>query len=128
MERALDALIAALEKQKLAATDSPRARRSVANGRYVPAEIKRAVWARDGGRCAFVSEKGKRCESRVRVELDHVIPVANGGQTSTGNLRLLCRSHNQYAAECALGTGFMDAKREQARDRAVYSVPTSPST
>ena len=128
MERALDALIASLEKQKFAATDSPRARRSDANSRYVPAEIKRAVWARDGGRCAFVSEQGKRCESRVRVELDHVIPVAKGGQTSTSNLRLLCRTHNQYAAECALGTGFMDTKREQARDRAGHSVPGAPST
>ena len=118
MERALDALIADLEKQKFAATSQPRARRSAADGRYIPAEIKREVRARDGGRCTFVSDRGLRCESRTRLEYDHVVPVARGGQTSTGNLRLLCRVHNQYEAECALGAEFMSGKREQARCRA----------
>ena len=29
------------------------------NPRHVPAEVKRAVWARDGGQCTFVGENGK---------------------------------------------------------------------
>ena len=121
MERALDALIADLEKQKFAATSKPRARRSAARGRYIPAEIKREVRLRDGGRCTFVIEKGQRCESRARLEMDHIVPVARGGQTSTGNLRLLCRAHNQYEAECALGAEFMNGKREEAKDRAALA-------
>ena len=116
MERALDALIASLEKQKFAAASEPRARRSAADGRYIPAEIRREVRVRDGGRCTFVSEHGKRCESRTRLEMDHVVPVACGGQTTTDNLRLLCRAHNQYEAECALGAEFMRGKREEAQN------------
>ena len=53
LDRALDALIGQLERRKFAATTRPRARqrRSTANPRYIPAEVKRAVWERDGGRC-----------------------------------------------------------------------------
>ena len=128
MERALDALARELEREKFAATPEPRARRSAAEGRYIPAEIKREVWARDGGKCTFVSETGKRCESRTRVEMDHVVPVAKGGQTSVSNLRLLCSVHNQFEAERAFGSEFMRGKREAARSAAVRApVASSPS-
>ena len=30
-------------------------------------------------------------------------------------VRIRCRAHNQYAAECAFGAGFMSRKREAAR-------------
>lgn len=30
-------------------------------------------------------------------------------------LRLLCQTHNQYEAECAFGSGFINRKREEAR-------------
>ena len=30
-------------------------------------------------------------------------------------IRLRCRAHNQYAAECAFGAGFMSRKREAAQ-------------
>jgi len=30
--------------------------------------VRRAVWKRDGGRCAFVSEDGKRCDERSMLE------------------------------------------------------------
>ena len=115
MERALDALITELEKQKFAATSEPRTQRSHGMGRYIPAEIRRAVRERDGGRCTFVSDKGKRCESRKRLEIDHVIPIAKGGLTSASNLRLLCRTHNQFEADRALGSEFMRNKREGAQ-------------
>lgn len=35
------------------------------------------------------------------------------------NLRLRCRSHNQYAAARELGEDFMNAKREESRRRVV---------
>jgi hypothetical protein len=52
LDRALDLLIARLEKQKFAATETPRSRprRSSANPRHIPAAVKRAVWERDQGR------------------------------------------------------------------------------
>ena len=118
LERALEVLVEKLEKQRFAAGSRTRPGRGVASGRYVPADIRRAVWQRDGGRCTFVSEAGKRCEARTRLELDHVDPVARDGRTSVDNLRLACRAHNQFAAECTFGAGFMREKRAQARSMA----------
>jgi len=77
--------------------------------------VKRAVRERDQGKCTFVSETGQRCCSRRGLEYDHVIPVARGGEATIENIRLLCRAHNQYEAECTLGAGFMSQKREQAQ-------------
>ena len=118
LERALEVLVEKLEKQRFAAGTRTRPGRGTANGRYVPADIRRAVWQRDGGQCTFVSEAGKRCEARTRLELDHVDPVARDGRTTESNLRLRCRPHNQYAAERTFGAAFMHEKREQARSRA----------
>ena len=117
LERALDALIVQLEKRRCAATERPREtrRRPSANPRHIPAAVRRAVWARDGGRCTFVGEHGRRCEARGHLELDHVEPVARGGASTVGNLRLRCRAHNQFEAERVYGPGFMRHKREAAR-------------
>jgi len=77
--------------------------------------VKRAVWERDGGRCTFTSDDGHRCEARVGLEFDHIVPVACGGESTVGNVRVRCRPHNQFAAEQAFGADFMAAKREAAR-------------
>jgi len=34
-------------------------------------------------------------------------------------IRLLCRAHNQFAADCELGSEFMNGKRQQARERSL---------
>ena len=118
LDRALDALIAQLERRKFAATSRPRPRRHSANPRHVPAEVKRAVWERDGGQCTFVSESGHRCPARSRLEFDHAEPVARGGRATVEGIRLRCRAHNQYGAERIFGAGFMERKREEAREEA----------
>jgi len=118
LDRALDALLRQLERRKFAATTQPRPRRATAGKRHIPAEVRRAVWARDGGQCTFMSETGHRCPARSRLEFDHSEPVARGGQATVANVRLRCRSHNQYAAECAFGSGFMSRKREEAQHAA----------
>ena len=112
LDRALDALIAKLEQQKFAKTEHPRACRASENARQIPASVKRTVWERDGGRCTFVGENGHRCESRTRLEWDHVEPVAQGGRATVTGLRLRCRAHNQLEAERRFGRDFMNAKRE----------------
>jgi hypothetical protein len=117
LERVLDLGVEALEKKKFAKGVRSRPRRSSANGRYVPVEIRRIVWPRDGGQCTFVSEKGKRCEERTRLEFDHIDPVARGGQTTADRMQLRCRAHNQYTAECTFGPGFMSERRDAARER-----------
>ena len=120
VDRALDALIAQLERRKFAATKRPRQPRAAIHGRTpasarsVPAHVKRAVWQRDQGRCAFVSVHGRRCSARALLEFDHVDPVARGGTSHAERVRLLCRAHNQFEAERVFGRAFMQRKRGQA--------------
>ena len=117
LDLALDALMGQLEKQKFAATQTPRppSGRPSASARHIPAHVKRAVWQRDQGRCTFVTERGERCRSRKFLEYDHVDPVARNGQATVGRVRLRCRGHNQLEAERAFGAAFMSEKREEAR-------------
>jgi hypothetical protein len=112
LERALDALIAQLERQKFARTGHPRACCHSDDARHIPASVKREVWERDGGRCTFIGENGHRCESRTRLEYDHAEPVAQGGRPTVKGLRLRCRAHNQLEAERRFGRDFMNTKRE----------------
>jgi 5-methylcytosine-specific restriction endonuclease McrA len=115
LERALDVLIEKLEKRKCGAAARRAPRRASKSARHVPAHVREAVWERDGGRCTFVSDAGKRCDARERLEYDHVLPVARGGEATVEGLRLLCRAHNQWEAERTFGAGFMAEKREQAK-------------
>ena len=117
LERALDALIARLEKSKFAATDRPRPARSgsSSNPRYVPAHVRRAVNERDGGQCTFMSADGARCPERSSLEFDHILEVARGGEATIDGMRLRCRAHNQYEAEQTFGAEFMARKRDEAR-------------
>ena len=121
VERALDLAIGVLEKRKFAATSHPRGgtARPTASPRHIPAHVMRAVWQRDGGQCAFVSESGQRCQATRRLEFDHVLEVARGGEATVDGIRLLCRAHNQYQAERTFGAEFMGRKREAARARAI---------
>jgi hypothetical protein len=124
LDRALDVLIAKLERRKFAAAARPRGGdgRAAAgpdsrNPRAIPARVKRAVWARDGGCCTFVGTNGHRCESRTRLEFDHVEEVARGGRATVAGIRLRGRAHNQYTVECTFGAAFMENRRERARRR-----------
>src|SRR5262249_7271767 len=104
IDRALTLLLAQLEKTKHGATTRPRAgfaKRST--GRHIPAAAKRAVWARDAGRCAFDGPEG-RCPETGFLEFHHVLPFATGGETSVENLELRCRSHNALEADRFFGT------------------------
>ncbi|MEO5987926.1 MAG: HNH endonuclease, partial [Candidatus Eisenbacteria bacterium] len=103
--------------QKFAKCARSRPGSSEANGRYVPAEIRRTVSQRDGGQCTFMSENGRRCEANTWLEFDHIQPVARNGERTTENLRLRCRAHNQYEARRVFGAGFMEHKRHEARSK-----------
>ncbi|MBZ0233539.1 MAG: HNH endonuclease [Deltaproteobacteria bacterium] len=120
LDRALDALLAKLEKEKFGKTSRPReakARAADADPRYVPNEVRRAVSERDGEQCAFVSDEGVRCNERGFLELDHRTMVCRGGTPTAEGMRWLCGPHNQFEAERLLGKELMRAKREQARAR-----------
>jgi len=78
------------------------------NPRFIPAAVKREVWARDGGRCQFRLENGELCGSTHRLQFDHVRPVALGGESTADNLRLACSAHNLLAARRIFGDALMD--------------------
>jgi 5-methylcytosine-specific restriction endonuclease McrA len=108
LDKALDLLVAGLERAKIANVRRPRAQRMVrpspssSGSRHIPAALRREVWARDGGRCAFVGTRG-RCTETARLELHHVTPFARGGPTGVDNLALRCRAHNVYESEQIFG-------------------------
>ena len=83
---------------------------------------KRAVHARDGGRCTFVGESGRRREATSDLEYHHIRERARGGETSVDNLRLRCRPHNQHTAERAFGVEFMRQKRIVAAEALRHQV------
>jgi hypothetical protein len=102
-DRALSVLIKVSAKTKCGTTDQPRrARRTADASRHVPATVKREVWTRDAGQCAFRGARD-RCTETGWLELHHVVPYARGGPTTSDNLELRCRAHNVYEAEQQFG-------------------------
>jgi hypothetical protein len=65
------------------------------------AATKREIWKRDFSQC-------RNCGSNYAVQTDHSFPRGLGGDSTTQNLRLLCRSCNQRAAIEAYGIGKME--------------------
>lgn len=105
---ALDALLDAVDPSRKP-KDAP-ARSVLPDRRRIPQFVKDEVWKRDNGRCAFVSVDGHRCGTTEWLEYDHVTPFALGGRSDDpGNVRLLCRAHNQQAARDLFGDGSWDA-------------------
>jgi len=112
LEAALVLYEAHLRKRKCGAVSRPRRQAPATQRvRHVPAHVRREVWRRDGGRCTFTSGDGHRCGAKRWLQYDHIVPVARGGVTSAGNLRLLCRAHNVHAAERVFGASFMSDRR-----------------
>lgn len=84
-ELELDVLI---QKKYLVPTSSKRRKKSQWGTRYIPRAIREAVLARDQQRCVL-------CAASVWLEIDHIIPVSRGGQSTLENLQTLCRSCNR---------------------------------
>jgi hypothetical protein len=105
LDRALTLLLEDLARKKFAETAAPRgARAGKTHTRHLAAAVKRAVWMRDLGRCAFVAKTGHRCNERRFVEFHHVDPYALGGEGSVDLISLRCRSHNDYEGRLYFGT------------------------
>jgi hypothetical protein len=105
-----------LEGKRYGKTKSPRKGLeevdATPSSRYIPAPVRRAVYERDGGRCAFVDIDGRRCTERHRLEFHHNGQLyGRGGDHNPSNIQLLCRAHNQYVAECEYGRNVMEQYR-----------------
>jgi hypothetical protein len=117
IEQAVTEKLARLEAKRFGTTRAPRQRLQATSttptSRQVPAAIRRAVYERDGDRCRFVDEHGRRCSERSRLEFHHRHPFGMGGDHSQGNLSLLCATHNRRMAEVDYGIKAIPSKRQQ---------------
>ena len=115
-DRAVTLLVDQLERQRFAQTERARAPKlSPGPSRHIPAAVRRAVWRRDGGCCAFVGTEG-RCGERGFLELHHVEPYAVGGAATVENIELRCRSHNGYEARLFFGPDVVREERARWAD------------
>jgi hypothetical protein len=132
--QAMRLLVAALEKQKFAVTERPRKKatrpQSTAHqpvdqrqrGRHIPAEVRRAVFERDGGRCSYLDERGERCREMHGLELHHRQPFGKRGPHIVENLTLHCSAHNALAAELDFGRDHMAEQRDSLRHESRASL------
>ena len=102
-DRALTLLHEDVMRKKAGYSDCPRTTRPlIARSRHVPRAVRREVWKRDGGQCAFVGIGG-RCTERGLLEFHHLLPFADDGPPTSTNLQLRCRAHNAYEAQLWFG-------------------------
>jgi hypothetical protein len=102
------------------------------NSRHIPAAVKREVWERDQGRCAFVSHRGRRCSERQWLEFHHLHAYALGGPATVENIALFCRAHNAHEGVRVFGERAKSFTRPRASGidsgGAVRSGTTEKST
>jgi 5-methylcytosine-specific restriction endonuclease McrA len=132
-DRAIDALIAQLEKEVAAKTERPRASKAPKDPGDVSRAARREVMARDGLQCTFESVDGLRCTERGFLEIDHRLERARGGTGDPTNLQVLCRAHNRLKAEQAFGRAHVEerirAQQEEAAERHLrQDKPGEPET
>jgi hypothetical protein len=91
-----------------AGSEPPSRKPPAPRSRHIPAEVRRAVWARDEGRCTFVGAGGRRCDERGFLEFHHRLPHAAGGAATVDNIALVCRRHNAFEADKFFGPTLGD--------------------
>jgi len=115
MDRALTLLLREVKKRRFGLTERPRQLRARADcrpsSRHIPAEVRRQVFDRDAGRCTYLDARGRRCGARAFLEFHHLEPWARGHHHDPDRIALLCRAHNQRAAEADYGRAFIERRR-----------------
>src|SRR5712691_10779642 len=128
-EMALDSLIDDMKKERFAtgrkSRQGPTEGTDESCSRHIPNAIKREVFERDGGRCTFVDERGRRCAETGALEFDHRDGFARTRLHRADRIRLLCRAHNQHAADQMYGRAFME--RARASDDRLSAGDGTPS-
>jgi hypothetical protein len=118
IEEAVTEKLERLEAKRFAKTKTPRKSLEETDtspsSRKIPAAVKRAVCERDQYRCAFVTDDGRRCTERDRLEFHHHKPYGRGGDRSVENIQLMCHTHNEYLAELDYGKEVMERHRRSA--------------
>jgi hypothetical protein len=127
IEDAVTEKLERLEARRFGLTKAPRKNLSqtatTPASRHIPAAVRRAVHERDGGRCRFVDEQGRRCSARHNLEFHHRHPVAMGGDHSPQGIALACKAHNLYLAEVDFGRAAMARHRRASAGRSSAGPP-----
>ena len=130
IDRAVTEKLERLEAKRFGKTKKPRKKLSGTDtrpkSRHIPAAVRRVVEKRDGGRCTFRNEKGKRCSKRHDLEFHHRQPFGFGGDHSAENLALTCRTHNALLAERDYGTEVMWRHRRPSSSPMPGRTPSGP--
>ena len=87
------------DREKSATTNDPKKptttgeceNKKPKNPRYISKQTKQQLWVKHQGKC-------QKCKSEHFLQVDHIKPVAFGGDSNLENLRLLCHNCNQRAA------------------------------
>jgi len=79
--------------------------------RYISTATKKTIFAKAQNCCQYISSiTGLRCTARRQLEIDHIQPFSYGGTNEIKNLRVLCRTHNQYRTKHTHGFWYSDPK------------------
>ena len=86
----------------------------------IPLVIRWAVVHRDSGQCRYCGRYPKQ------VEIDHVVPVADGGGTFLGNLVTACRTCNRRKGTKRWTPHPVGWQRPMRRQRVGPVIPKTP--
>jgi 5-methylcytosine-specific restriction endonuclease McrA len=90
-------------------------RRAKLRGAYVEDVDRRVVWERDRGRCQLkIVCTGRRVPFR-KMHMDHIIPLARGGEHSYANVQTSCGPCN-----LAKGSAVLKSRRRKRRRRSLF--------
>jgi hypothetical protein len=130
IEEAVTEKLERLEARRFGTTRAARAQLSqtaaAPGSRHIPAAVKRVVNERDGRRCRYEDEQGRRCSARTGLECHHRHPFGFGGDSGPGNIVLLCRVHHGLQSEHDYGARAI-ARKRNAADRGSDPPPRRAS-
>jgi hypothetical protein len=120
IEQAVTEKLERLEARRFGVTRAPRKALAdtdtSASSRHIPAAVRRFVTKRDGMRCRYVDDQGRRCSERHRLEFHHRHPFGFGGDHRPSEVRLMCKAHNLLLAEHDYGRSVIAGHRSAARN------------
>jgi 5-methylcytosine-specific restriction endonuclease McrA len=78
-----------VKKAKTQTNTSSKQKQS--RSRHIPASVRVSVLHRDGYQCGFCGRNSRQ----IQLEVDHIIPFAQGGSHELSNLQTLCFDCNR---------------------------------
>lgn len=95
-------------KELSASNNVGQSKKIIKPTRYISKFVVRDVKARDGDRCQYRDlVTNRQCSAQQHLQLEHIHPLAKGGQTTAKNLQLLCSTHNKLNAVAEFGAQKM---------------------